>query len=338
MPHRQLIREIEKGEAKSLYLLHGEESFFIDEVADALENHVVQEGLEDFNLRIFYGKDSELSEVLEAARRFPMMADRQLVLVREAQDLGAWRRKEELEKLEAYAAKPVGSTVLAFCFKNKKADARLKAVKTISRNGVLFLSEKVRDYKLAGWIRDYIKSEGLTVGQEGAQILAESLGNDLSKVVNEIQKLKILLPAGEEVTAEAIEQHIGISKDFNVFELQRALADKNVLKANQIVRYFEANPKDHPLAMIAPVLGSFFSKVFIFHGLKDKSPGTAAKALRCAPFAVKQYASAAGQYSPAKLGRIFGYLREADRKSKGQDNVSISGGMLLREAVFKIMH
>lgn len=338
MPHRQIIRDIEAGSFKPLYLLHGEEPYFIDEIAKALEHSVVEESMRDFNQTIVYGRDASIDHVLEAARRFPMMADRQLVLVREAQDWGAWRKKEDMEKLEAYAQSPVASTVLVFCFKNKKADARLKAVKSISQAGVLFLSEKVRDYKLPEWISQSIHHHGLRISPKGAQILAEYLGNDLRKVSNEVTKLQIVLPAGTEVTPEHIETHIGISKDYNVFELQRALGTKDIARAHRITEFFAANPKDHPVAMIMPILSGYFSKIYAYHGLKDRSGPGAAKALRCAPFAVKEYAEAARHYPADKVGRIFGYLREADRKSKGQGNATTSDALLLKEAVFKILH
>jgi len=338
MPHRQLIRDVQAGSFKPVYLLHGEEPFFIDEIAKALEAEVVEESMRDFNQTILYGRDSNIDQVLETARRFPMMADRQLVLMREAQDWNAWRRKEDMEKLEAYANSPVNSTVLVFCFKNKKADGRLKAVKAISRAGVLFLSEKVRDYKLAEWISGFVRESGLSISGPATQILAEYLGNDLRKVVNELNKLQIVLPAGTEIAPEHIEKHIGISKDFNVFELQRALGSKDLVRSQRITEFFAANPKDHPVAMIMPVLNSYFSKVYAYHGLKDRSGPAAAKALRCAPFAVKQYAEAARHYPLDKVGRIFGYLREADRKAKGQGNVSTPDAFLLKEAVFKILH
>jgi len=338
MPHRQIIRDIQAGSFKPVYLLHGEEPYFIDEIAKALESSVVEESMRDFNQTILYGRDVNIDQVLEASRRFPMMAERQLVLVREAQDWGAWRRKEDMEKLEAYANSPVSSTVLVFCFKNKKADGRLKAVKAVSRAGVLFLSEKVRDYKLPEWISGYVAASGLKISAQGAQILAEYLGNDLRKVANELKKLQIVLPAGTEIGPEHIEKHIGISKDYNVFELQRALGSKDLARAQRITEFFAANPKDHPVAMIMPVLNSYFSKIYAYHGLKDRSGPGAAKALRCAPFAVKQYAEAARHYSLDKVGRIFGYLREADRKSKGQGNASISDSFLLKEAIFKILH
>ena len=321
-----------------MYLLHGEEPYFIDEISKALEDCVVEESMKDFNQVVLYGRDTSLDQVLESARRFPMMADRQLVLMREAQEWPCWRRSEDMAKLEAYAKSPIPSTVLVFCFKNKKADGRLKAIKTISRNGVLFLSEKVRDYKLPDWIATYVSDQGLNISSQGAQLLSEYLGNDLRKVVNELNKLRIVLPEGSQISPEDIEAHIGISKDFNVFELQRALGSKDLKRSHRIAHFFASNPKDHPVAMIMPVLGSFFGKIFAYHGLKDRSASAAAKSLRCAPFAVKQYAEAARNYPPEKVGRIFGYLLEADRKSKGQGNATISDGMLLKETIFKILH
>lgn len=338
MPHRQILRDIQAGQFKPLYLLHGEEPHFIDVLTRALEASVVEESMRDFNQTVFYGKDTELDAILDAARRYPMMADRQLVVVREAQDLAAWRRSAEMERLEAYAKQPQASTVLVFAFKGKKADGRLKAVKAIQQQGVVFLSERVRDYQLPGWIAEAVKESGLAIKQPTATLLAEHLGTQLSKVMNELNKLAIVLPKGAEITPAIVEEHIGISKDFNVFELQNALAAKDILKANRIVNYFEANPKDHPVAMLMPVLGSFFSKLFAYQSLADKSPAAAARELKCAPFAVKQYAAASQVYPPAKVGRIFGYLREADRKSKGQGNVSVADGMLLREAIFKVLH
>ena len=338
MPHRQIIRDVQSGSFRPLYLLHGEEPFFIDEISKALEEAVVEASMRDFNQTIVYGRDTSVEQLLEAARRFPMMAERQLVVMREAQDWPAWRRSSDMVKLEAYAQSPVASTVLVFCFKNKKADGRLKAVKAISKAGTLFLSEKVRDYKLAEWISNQVQEKGMRISGQASQILAEYLGNDLRKVMNELEKLRIVLPEGTEVQPEHIEKHIGISKDFNVFELQRAIGAKDLARANRIVDYFAANPKDHPVAMVMPVLGSFFSKVYAYHGLKDRSSAAAAKALRCAPFAVKQYGEAARNYSLEKVGRVFGYLKDADRKAKGQGNATVSDPMLLKEAMFKILH
>ena len=217
-------------------------------------------------------------------------------------------------------------------------DSRLKAVKTISRMGTLFLSDKVRDHKLPQWIASFAETKGLKVDNRVAQLLAESLGNDLQKVANELAKLHILLPDGTQVTADHVEQHIGISKDYNVFELQRALGNKDIERANRIVQYFEANPKNAPLAMVVPVLHAYFARVLVYQTLQDRSEGAAAKAMRCSPYAVRDYARAAGTYSPAKVERIFGYLRDADKKAKGRSNATTSDGMLLREAVFKILH
>jgi DNA polymerase-3 subunit delta len=338
MAHRQIIRDIKAGKFSPLYVLHGEEPFFIEEISNAIKDAAVDEVSKDFNETILYGRDTELVDVLAAARRFPMMSERQLVLVKEAQDLKCWKRKDELQKLEAYAENPVGSTVLVLAYMNKKIDGRSKAVKTLSKNGVLFLSEKVRDYKLAQWIEGYIKEQGLGLDARASQLLAEYLGNDLRKVCNEITKLKVVLPQGTVITTELIEKHIGISKDYNVFELQRALGQKDIGKASMIVNHFEANPKNNPLAMVIPVLSAYFSRIIVYHGLRDRSQHAAAKSMSCSPFAVRDYATAAGAYPVGKLARIFGYLREADRKSKGQGNATISDGMLLRETIFKILH
>ena len=296
MAHRQIIRNVRSGKFAPIYVLHGEESFFIEEISKALLECTVDEASKDFNETVLYGRDTDINEILASARRFPMMAERQLVLVKEAQDLKCWKRKDELEKLAAYAESPVSSTVLVLAYMNKKIDGRSKAVKTLSKNGILFLSEKVRDYKLAQWIEAYVNDQGLNLNGQASQLLSEYLGNDLRKVVNEISKLKISLPEGSEVTPEVIEKHIGISKEYNVFELQRALGMKDVSKASRIVNHFEANPKNNPLAMVIPVLSAYFSKIFVYHGLKDKSQQSAAKSLGCSPYAVRDYAAAARLY------------------------------------------
>ena len=337
MAHRQIIREVKAGKFAPIYLLHGEEPFFIEEIAEALKHGVVDEASKDFNETILYGRDVELSDVLAAARRFPMMAERQLVMVKEAQDLKCWKRKDELENLSKYAENPVDTTVLVFAYMNKKIDSRSKAVKTLSKNGVLFLSEKVRDYKLSQWIQKYAQDEGFQMETKAVQMLADYLGNDLRKVGNELTKLKLVL-GGNKVSADDVEKHIGISKEYNVFELQKALGTKDVSKASMIVNHFEANPKNNPIAMVVPILLSYFARIFVYHGLRDKSQGVAAKAMACSPYAVRDYASAARMYSPGKLARIFGYLRAADRKSKGQGNATTTDGMLLRETVFKILN
>ncbi|HAT47961.1 MAG TPA: DNA polymerase III subunit delta [Flavobacteriales bacterium] len=338
MPHRQIVRNINSGKLDSIYVLHGEEPFFISEIVQSLLDTVVEEGFKDFNETVLYGRDTNVDDVLAAARRFPMMADRQLVLVKEAQDMRMWKRKEDMAKLAAYAEDPVPTTVLVFAHPHKKIDSRLKAVKTMSRQGTLFLSDKIRDHKLPQWIVGYADSRGLKVDGRVSQLLAESLGTNLQKVANELSKLHILLPEGTQVTAEHVEQHIGISKDYNVFELQRALGNKDIERANRIVQYFEANPKNAPLAMVVPVLHAYFARVLVYQTLQDRSEAAAAKAMRCSPYAVRDYARAAGTFSPAKVERIFGYLRDADKKAKGRSNATTSDGMLLREAVFKILH
>jgi len=338
MAHRQIIRDILSGKFSPLYVLHGEEPFFIEEISKTIISSVVDESSKDFNETIFYGRDTDLEEILAASRRFPMMSDRQLVLVKEAQELKCWKRKDKLEQLATYAESPVSSTVLVFCYMNKKIDGRSKAVKTLSKNGILFLSDKVRDYKLTQWITEYISNVKLSIDPQSAQLIAEYLGNDLRKIVNEITKIKISLPEGSTLTSKVIEKHIGISKDYNVFELQRALGTKNIEKSSRIVNHFEANPKNNPLAMVIPVLSAYFSRLFVYHGLKDKSQNAAARAMSCSPYAVREYASAARVYSVSKVARIFGYLRDADRKSKGQGNATISDGMILRETIFKILH
>ena len=274
-------------------MLHGEEPFFITEIVQALLDTVVDEGFKDFNETVLYGRDTDVDEVLAAARRFPMMADRQLVH-------GQGSARHAHVEAQGRHGQTGGLRRATLCLRrcwclpipHKKVDSRLKAVKTMSRMGTLFLSDKVRDHKLPQWIAGHAEGQGLQLDGRVSQLLAESLGNNLQKVANELAKLQILLPEGTKVTVDHVEQHIGISKDYNVFELQRALGNKDIERANRIVQYFEANPKNAPLAMVVPVLHAYFARVMVYQTLQDRTTA-AAKAMRCSPYAVRDYARAA---------------------------------------------
>ena len=232
-----LLDDIRERRFAPLYLLGGEEPFYLDLLSDAIEAHAMEEHERDFNQTILYGRDSDLDQVLAAARQFPMMAERRLVIVKEAQELREWKSKEKLEKLAAYADKPVASTVLVLVHRNKMPDKRLAAVKRIQGAGIVFQSDRIRDYKLPEWIEGFVHSKGRRIGPRTAQVMAEYLGNDLKKVAGELEKLFIALPEGGEVSDTLIEQHIGISKEYNIFELTGALADKDVGRVTRIVQY-----------------------------------------------------------------------------------------------------
>ena len=315
-----------------VYFLYGEEAYFIDGISDFIENSVLNEMEKEFNQIIIYGKDSSVPAIISYARRYPMMANYQVIIIKEAQDL------DKIEELAGYVEHPLNSTLLVFCYKYEKIDGRKAFYKSIQKTGVLFESPRLYDDKIPEWIRNYVSARNYSISPKACTLLSEFLGNDLSKIVNEISKLIINIPSGHEITEDYIEKNIGISKDFNVFELQKALGRKDVFKANQIIRHFAANPKENPLVKIVPILYIFFSKVLIFHHLQDKSKFNAAAALSVNPFFLPDYQVTAKNYSVAKLASVISLLRIYDGKAKGVDNVSANDGELMKELVFKILH
>ena len=327
----QLITDIKKGNLKNVYLITGEENYSIDKISDCFEHNVVPEDFIYFDQTILYGRDVTMEEVVTAARRFPMMSAYQLILVKEAQDIKNW------DSLSAYIEHPQPQTVLVFCYRHKSMDKRTQAYKSIAKYGIVFESKKMYDDKVPSWVISYVEENGYSMSYRGAAIVAEALGNDLSKIVNELSKLFITQPKGSQITESTIEENIGISKDYNVFELQNAIGRKDVLQCNRIINHFAANPKDNPIQAILPNLYAYFIKVMVYHQLDDKSK--AASVLGVSPYFVKNYQVATSNYSLPKLASIIGYLKDADLKSKGIDNTgTITDGELLKELVFKILH
>jgi len=317
-----------------VYFLYGEESYFIDVISDYIEETVLSETEKEFNQTIVYGKDIDIPTLTSYARRFPMMSNYQVILVKEAQDL------KKIEELEPYILKPMESTLLVLCYKYEKIDRRKSLFKNIEKKAVLFESARIYDNKIPDWISEYVRKRNYTISAKASYLLAEFLGNDISKIVNEISKLIINVPVHQEITEDYVEKNIGISKDFNVFELQKALGKKEVLKSNQIINYFAANPRDNPLVKVIPLLFSYFSKILVYHHLADKSRNNVAAALSINPFFVMDYQQAAANYSSGKLTSIISLLREYDLKSKGVDSsaTSFPDGELMKELVFKILH
>ncbi|MFB6318720.1 DNA polymerase III subunit delta [Saccharicrinis sp. FJH54] len=333
MDHISVLNDLKNRKFKPVYFLMGEEPYYIDLISDYIEDNVLSEMEKEFNQTVMYGRDVDTASVINAAKRFPMMAPMQVVIVKEAQNLG------NIDQLEHYLRQPQPSTLLVICYKYGKLDKRKKVYKMLGDVGVVFTSDKVRDYKMGDWITDYCRNNGLSITPKSSQMLAEFLGTDLSKVVNEIDKLKLVMPKDtNEITPKLIEEYIGVSKDYNAFELQEALATRNILKANRIVNYFAANQKNYPMQMVMVPVFNFFSNLMIFHYLKDKSDGSVSKALGINPFFVNQYKTAARVYNAWKVMEVVSLLREYDAKSKGFGNVSSSQGDLLKELAFKIMH
>jgi DNA polymerase-3 subunit delta len=333
----------------------GEEPYFIDQISDILEKDIITDESErEFNLTILYGQDVNLQAIISEAKGFPMMGDRKVVIIKEAQNIRGLIEKEDVDEegdsskkekekekkhpLVAYLEHPQPSTILVFCCKYKTVDKRTSFAKALAKHAVLFHSEKIRDYKIQEWITQYMKVKNFNIGPKALMMLAEYLGTDLSKIVNEVDKLMISLKAGSEITPEIIQNNIGISKEYNSFELNEALGKKDILKANRIINYFGSNEKEHPMVMTLSALYNYFQKLLMIHFLTDKSKDAAAKAIGVHPFIAGDYIKAAGNYPLGKLKMIFGYLHEYDLKSKGVDNGSTGHGELMKELTFKILH
>ena len=333
MEHTKIINDIRAGKFSPVYLLHGEEPYYIDLISKEIEKHGLEDHEKDFNQFIFYGKDADIDQVIAAAKEFPMMAERKVVIIREAQDL----HKSKHATLELYCANPVNTTVFVMDFKGKKIAKNTKFYKNADKSGTTFLSSPVPDYKIAGWIQNYCSSKNIKIDDKSSFLLSENLGTDLGRIVNEIDKLTIVLDDGHTVTPEIIEENIGISKDYNFFELGNALVEKDVEKAAKIVQYFEHNTKAAPLPVIITSCFNTFDKLLHIHFLKDKNPGSIASKLRVPPFIAKKYLSAAAKYNVKKCASNIEILIEFEKRSKGVDGVTMKHEEL-KEMVFRLMH
>ena len=332
-----VIKELKSKIYKPVYFLHGDESYYIDLVADILEKSVVSESEKSFNQFIVYGRDTDIAGVLSNARRFPFMSDKQLVIVKEAQKLPGLDNKDGQKKIEDYVLNASPSTILVFCF-HAMGDERKSYIKQINTHGVLMQSKKLYDNKLPDWVSVYCKKEGVKISPKAIQMLVDNIGNDLKRLSNEINKITVNLRVDQGIDAEVVEQFVGISKEYNVFEFQKALATRNILKANQIANHFAANPKDNPLAPIIIILFGFFSKLLLVHTSQDRSERGLASILGVNPYFVKDYNLAARNFSLPKITFVIQYLREADARLKGLDGSSPGEGELLKELAFKILH
>ncbi len=328
-----ILTDIKKRKFQPVYLLHGEESYFIDVISDALEHTVLNDAQKGFDQTVLYGKDTDFSTIVNAAKRYPMMSDHQLIIIKEAQDL-KWKDDELLLK---YVEQCTVSTVLVFDYKYGKFDKRKKLYKAIEKKGLVVESNKLYDDKVAAWVISYIKEQGWNIHPQAAALLSEYLGTELSKIVNELNKLMLNVPKEREIVVADIEQNIGISKDFNVFELNTALAKRNAFKAYQIIDYFAANPKSNPLVLVLGTIAGYFTKVLKYHYIIDKS--TAAKELGVHPFFMKEYELAARNYNRRKTFTIIEALKDADLKSKG---MNVGGNTntkdILTELIFTILN
>jgi DNA polymerase III subunit delta len=331
--YEEIISDLKNRIFKPVYFLAGEEPYYIDLITDYIQDKVLDEAEKAFNQIIIYGDDTNISAIIDTARRFPMMASHQVVIIKEAQSL------KKIEDLVIYLEKPLLSTILVFSYKYKTIDKRTRLFKVLESHGVYFESARIRDYLIPGWIERYLMTKGIKSDPSASAMLTEYLGTDLHKIVNELDKLIITLPAGKPlITTSLIEKNIGISKDYNNFELQKAIGEKNVLKANMIIHYFANNPKDNPITLSIASLFAFFSKLLLYHYLTDKSKNNVAAVLKVNPYFVKDYENSAMKYNVTKTVMIISILRVYDLKSKGYADPGTEPGDLLKELVYKILH
>ena len=332
MDHKLLLKEIRNKKFEKIYFLHGEEPYFIDVLTKAIQDNALEESERDFNQSILYGKDAEVLSLISELKSYPMMAERRLVILKEAQYFKA------IEQLESYLENPANSTIFVICYKYKTFDARKKTLKNALKNGVVFKSEKVKEYQLAEWIQQYIKTIGYELTSKACMLLIESLGNDLGRIVKELEKLAVLIEKGTIINENHIEENIGISKDYNVFELTNAVANKDNLKALKIVDYFEHNPKAADLVFVISNLFKFFSQIMRIHFLPNKSREAVAQALGVHPFVAGELTNAKNKYDPRKIAANIALIHEYDLKSKGVGNTSATQGELMREMVYQLIH
>jgi len=311
----------------------GDEPYYIDRISDFIENTILSEEEKGFNQMVLYGRDVTIDDIVSNAKRYPMMAEHQVVIVKEAQDLS-----RTIEKLADYAKQPQPSTILVINYKYKTIDKRKTLYKTLLKTGMVYESKKLYENQVAEWIRRTLSGDKYTIVPKAAQMLVEFLGNDLSKISNELDKLKIILPEGTQITPEHIEENIGISKDYNNFELRKAIGARNVYKAHQIVNYFAENPKDNPMVVTVSLLFSFFSQLLHYHGLHDKSPRNVASALKINPYFVNEYIEAAHNFPMKKVSVVVSTLREFDVKGKGVGANAVPQGDLLKEMLVRILN
>lgn len=329
---KAIVADIKNGNPKPLYFLMGEEPYYIDKISQYIAEHVLREEERSFNQMVVYGKETGMEEVLSSAKRYPMMAEHQVLIVREAQH---WSRT--IEDLLPYAENPQPTTVLVLCYKYKTLDKRKKLFKAIQRTGLVFESKKLYENQVGDWIRGVLAGKNYKVTPKSCQMLVEYLGTDLGKIGNELDKLALMVPPGTEIGPEHIEEHIGISKDFNNFELTKALGAKDVEKAARIMDYFAQNPKDNPFVLTVSLLNSFFTKLLLYHGLNDHSKTNVAQALGISPYFVNEYAVAARNYPMKRVSAVLSGLRRLDLKDKGVGANNMAHSELLKELLVELV-
>jgi DNA polymerase-3 subunit delta len=331
MSAEKIIADWKKGNFKPIYWLEGDEPFFIDQVVHYAEHKILSESEASFNLSIFYGKDADWSSVVNACMRYPMFAEKQVVILKEAQHM------RDIEKLESYIDNPLASTIFVVSYKEKKVDGRSKLAKTLKSKGEMLSTKKMYDSQLPEWVNQMVASHKLTIAPKALHLLVDHIGNDLSRLQNEVEKLAVNLAGRKNITEDDIEKYIGVSKDFNVFELQDALGKRDLAKSIRIIHYFEANPKAAPIQMILPALYNYFSKVFMLYSLPNITEQSAAAALGVNPFFVKEYIATARRYDYEGIEKVLLLLHQYNLRSIGVHDAGTSDAGLLKELAVKMI-
>jgi DNA polymerase-3 subunit delta len=333
-----VLKDLKAKKFAPIYFLEGDEPYFIDLITDYIEKNAIAEHEKGFNQLVMYGKDSQVNVILSNARKFPMMAERQVVIVKEAQSIPDLGKEDAQKLLLSYINNPLPSTILVFAHKHKKLDGRGSLKKELDKKTVFVNSEKVKDWKLTEWVEGYFRELGHQIEPKAAQLLADSIGNNLEVIANEVGKMLINFPEPTKFTAEHISKYIGINKEYNNFELTKAIGFKDVMKANQIIQYFIQNPKAHPVIPIFSLLYNYFSKIALIHRAGPMPDNQLAGVIGVNPYGVKEYLAASRNYKLGKVIDVFAYIKEADLRFKGVDSGSMEQGEILRELVYKILH
>lgn len=335
---KKILSELKAGRFAPVYFLQGEETFYIDLISDYIEQHALTEAEKGFNQVVVYGKDAAMATILTHARRYPMMAQRQVVIVKEAQDIQDLGKEIGAKLLLDYLTKPVPSTVLVFCHKHKSLDKRKELGKKIDQYSVCLATKKIYDNQLPEFVMEYTTDKKIRIEDRAVMALCEFVGNDLHRLANEIDKLNIAVAPGSAITTEQVMNQVGVSKEYNIFELQKAIIHKDTLLATKIINFFESNTKKNPIIPVVAYLFSFFSKLLAASQSPDKSDRGLVSALKISPYAAKDYVLALRQYSPEKIVKVISSLKDADLKLKGVNTGSDSDGQIFRELVYRIMH
>jgi len=333
-----VLEQLQQRKFAPVYFLQGDEPFYIDQISDCIEKNALSEADKGFNQVVMYGKDVDMATILGNARRFPMMAERTVVIVKEAQSVLDIEKENGQKMLETYLQNPLPSTILVFCYKLKMLDGRKSLSKTIDKKAVLVTTKKLYDNQIPTWISNYVKAKGYKIGPKATQMLSDYIGSDLSRIANEIDKILVNLGAGGTIDEDLVQRNVGISKEYNIFELQTAIIARNVLKANQIVQYFEANPKAAPAIPNITILFSFFSKVLLYQYLKSKQLATDSRSVGVSDYALKNIQQAAQGFSASQVRAMISYLRQADLQAKGIEGGNMNDGEVMKELVFRLLH